>query len=65
VKFILSVIVHFISTGQITPPLTVTVGQVLTERNVSLLITDNVDNGYDVLLPAEEKGVLLMKVFFF
>jgi hypothetical protein len=46
------VIVRFVSNGQITPPLTVIVRQVVTERNVSLLFTGDLDNGLsDVVLP--------------
>jgi hypothetical protein len=63
-KFILSLNVPFVSTGQLTPPLTVIVCQVLIERNVSLLITGDLDNGYD-LLPAEEKRGTLDESFYF
>jgi hypothetical protein len=47
-----SVSIQFVSEGQITQPLTVVVEQVVTERNVSLLVTNEADNGhYDALLP--------------
>jgi hypothetical protein len=54
-----SVSVCFVSGSHITPPTPVTVGEVVTERNASLLVSGELDNGYcDALLLVEEKQIL-------
>jgi hypothetical protein len=48
--------VSFVSDGQMTPPPAVLVGQAVTERNVSLRFSGELDNGYcDSLLPIGKK----------
>jgi hypothetical protein len=49
---------YFVSEGQITQLLTVIVGQAVTKRNGSLLVSGKLNGGYyEALLPAEEKEV--------
>jgi hypothetical protein len=50
----LSVSVHFVPECQATQTSTVAAGQVMSERNASLLFTGELDNGhFDALLPVE------------
>jgi hypothetical protein len=57
---------YFVSEGQITQPLTLTDGQVVTEGNASLLFNVELDNGCcDILLPLKEKERLSSEVHFF
>jgi hypothetical protein len=61
----LSVSVYFVLEDHVTQPLTVVVGQVVTERNMSLF-NSKVDNGHnDALLPIEERKlwVFLLSLF--
>jgi hypothetical protein len=47
---------YFVSECQITQPLTVTAGQVVTKGNVFLLFNVELDDGYcEILLPVKEK----------
>jgi hypothetical protein len=49
--------VHFISQGHITPQLTARVSQVVTERNASMLLSDELGSCHcNAVLPVEEKG---------
>jgi hypothetical protein len=51
-----SISVCFMSEGQITPQTTVIFGRVATERNASLLVGSEIDNGHcDALLLDERK----------
>jgi hypothetical protein len=49
------VTVYFVSGGQILQPPTVTIGQAVTERNLSLLVCGELNGNRDSLLPVEEK----------
>jgi hypothetical protein len=46
-----SISVYFASEGQMTQPLAVTVGQIVTERNLSLLFSDELDNDHKITCP--------------
>jgi hypothetical protein len=51
-----SVIVYFVSEGQITQPLVVIGGQVVAKRSVHLLFSGEPDSGHcDAVLPVERK----------
>jgi hypothetical protein len=45
----MSASIYFVSEGQITQPLTVVVGQVVTGRNVCQLFNDELDNDHVML----------------
>jgi hypothetical protein len=54
----MAVSINFVSEGQITPPPTVIVGQVVTERNICLLFSGEVGNGRcNALLKKEGSGM--------
>jgi hypothetical protein len=47
--------VYFVPEGHITPSLTTIIGQLMTERNVSLFSAEQENDHYDALLQAEKK----------
>jgi hypothetical protein len=47
-----SISVYFASEGQMTLLLAATVGEIVTERNVSLLFSDELDNVHTIICPS-------------
>jgi hypothetical protein len=60
-----SVTVCFVSYGQISQKLTVIVGQVVNERNLSLLFNSKLDKGhYEVALTTEKRAKVFLQICF-
>jgi hypothetical protein len=51
-----SVRFYFVPEGLITPSVTIKVGQIVTERNVSVSSIEQKNDRYDALLQAEKKA---------
>jgi hypothetical protein len=67
VIYTVTVSIYFVSEDGTNQPPTVTVGQIVTEKKVSLLFSNEMDNDHcDALLPVKdkEKYVLLTKFVF-
>jgi hypothetical protein len=57
-----SVNIYFVSEGQVILPPTVIVGQLVTERNICLLFSGEVGNGYHNALLKKERSSVFGKI---